>query len=79
MGRPDSGVARYVFATATVRVGFPVDFRGYVSLSCYQCPCYQRNYRSCGLIKRIVANPEHYVGDECPLEIEKETDEHEKD
>ena len=79
MGRPDSGVARYVFASATVRVGFPVDFRGNVSISCYQCPFYQRNYRSCGLNKRIVAYPEHYVGDECPLEIEKETDEYEKD
>lgn len=80
MGRADSGVARYVFATATVKVGFPVDFRGSVDLCCYQCQFYQRNYRSCGLNKKIVAYPEHYVGADCPLEIdEKENQDHEKD
>lgn len=81
MGRADSGVARYVIATATVEVGFPVDFRGNVYMDCYHCPFYQRNYRSCALNKEICAFPEHFVGGKCPLEIqaEKENQDHEKD
>lgn len=77
--RGDTGVARYVFATATVRVGFPVDFRGSVDLCCVQCPFYQRNYRMCALNKKLCAFPEHYVGADCPLEIqESEELNHEK-
>lgn len=78
--RADSGVARYVYATATVKVGFPVDFRGSVDLCCYQCPFFKRNYRSCALNGAICEYPDHYVGSHCPLEInEEETVKHEKD
>lgn len=72
--RAESGVARYVFGTATVKVGFPVDFRGNVDMSCHQCPFYQRNYRACALNKKTVAYPEHYIGADCPLEIQTENE-----
>lgn len=70
MANFDSGVASYIIARATVEVGFPVDFKGNADISCNQCPFFRRSYRTCGLNGSVVAYPERYVGDKCPLERE---------
>lgn len=49
MATLDSGVAKYIMAEATVRVGFPVDHKGNAHVCCFQCGFYRRNYRNCGL------------------------------
>lgn len=78
MANFDSGVASYIFAEATVRVGFPVDFRGNQEINCHQCRFYRRNYRNCGLNGEICEFPEKFVGSHCPLEIIKEDEPNEK-
>lgn len=64
----DSGVAGYVEAYATVKVHFPIDFRGNRHINCDQCRYYSRNGRICHLNKEIVEFPEKFVGSNCPLE-----------
>ena len=78
MANLDSGVARYIMAEATVRVGFPVDHKGNAHICCFQCGFYRRNYRNCGLNGEIVEFPEHYIGGHCPLQIIEEENNHEK-
>ncbi len=68
----ESGVAKYVKATATVTVNFPVDFRGQADISCFQCPYFSRNNGACQLTKEITAYPQKYVGVNCPLRPVKE-------
>lgn len=67
MANFDSGVASYVHTQAVVEVSFPVDFRGVADISCNQCPFLRRQSRSCALNNAVVAYPEKYVGNECPL------------
>lgn len=73
----DTGVASYIMAEATVRVGFPVDHQGNAHICCQQCRFYRRNYRNCGLNSEIVEFPEHYVGSNCPLKLIQEDETHE--
>lgn len=72
MSKFETGVASYIMAEATVRVGFPVDHRGNAYINCFQCKFYRRNYRNCGLNGEIVEFPEHYIGGHCPLKIIEE-------
>lgn len=65
----DSGVAKYIHATATIKVAFPVDFKGNADISCYQCFFFRKNYRTCGLNGEICEYPEKFVGSHCPLEV----------
>jgi hypothetical protein len=68
MANFDSGVARYIIGTATVTVGFPVDFKGRVEIACKHCKFYIRAKQRCALTQEIVNYPETYVGVHCPLE-----------
>ena len=65
----DSGVSGYVTGTAVVKVGFPVDWHGSPDISCKQCTFYRSTSRRCQLNNEVVAFPERYVGDKCPLEM----------
>lgn len=67
MANFDSGVARYIKATATVEVNFPVDRKGIADVSCYQCDFFRRNYQTCGLNGKMCSYPSKYVGEWCPL------------
>lgn len=71
MANFESGVADYVRTYAVVEVNFPVDFRGNADISCMQCKFFSRNNGICQLTKSIVAYPNKYVGQDCPL-IKKE-------
>jgi hypothetical protein len=64
----DNGVASYVIGQATVRVAFPVDFRGNAEIACKHCKFYVRATQRCALNQEIVNFPEKYVGANCPLE-----------
>lgn len=68
----ETGIASYVWGVATVRVPFPVDYKGREDISCNQCRFYRRNSKSCALNGAVVQFPERYVGGECPLEMEEE-------
>lgn len=72
MANFDSGVAKYIKGQATVTVNFPVDFKGSCDVSCYQCKFFSRNNGVCQLNKEVVAYPQKYVGQNCPLKIEEE-------
>lgn len=63
----DSGVASYVKAYAVVEVNFPVDDKGREDISCRQCPYLSVTAKICQLNKEVVAYPEKYVGQRCPL------------
>ena len=68
----DSGVGSYVKAYAVVQVNFPVDDKGRADISCRQCPYLSVNSKVCQLNKEVIAYPEKYVGQKCPLsEIEE--------
>ena len=72
MANFDAGVAGYVKGYAVVEVNFPVDRKGNADISCWQCPFFSRNNGICQLNKSIVAWPQRYVGQNCPLEIKEE-------
>lgn len=73
MANFESGVASYVKTYAVVEVYFPVDDKGRSEISCRHCQYLSSNERICQLNKKIVAHPNKYVGDYCPLnKIEKE-------
>ena len=63
----ESGVRSYIKASATVIVSFPVDYKGNAAICCTQCPYLRRQSRVCALNGALVAYPEHYVGEHCPL------------
>lgn len=67
MARFESGVASYIKAYAVIEVYFPVDDKGRAAVACEYCPYLSSNSRICQLNKKIVAYPEKYVGDYCPL------------
>jgi hypothetical protein len=69
MANFDTGVSRYIKTRAVVEVGFPVDWRGNVDISCKHCPFLIRTGQRCGLTQSIVNYPERYVGSDCPLEL----------
>lgn len=72
MANFESGVKRYVTATATVTVSFPVDFKNNVAANCYQCQFFSRQNGVCQLTKKISEYPQQYVGSNCPLNIIEE-------
>lgn len=74
MANFDNGIARYIIGEATVRVGFPVDFRGNAEIACKHCKFYVRATQRCGLNQEIVNYPDKYVGSACPLEEVVEND-----
>ena len=69
MANFESGVSKYIKATATVEVGFPVDNRGNADISCHQCEFFSRQSGICQLTKKISEYPQRYVGSHCPLNI----------
>ena len=71
MANFDDGVAAYVYASATVHVAFPIDFKGNKDISCRQCKFFRSTSRTCALNDEVCAYPDKYVGQSCPLkEIE---------
>lgn len=72
MANFESGVARYINAYAVVEVHFPVDFKNNADVSCYQCQFFSRNNGTCQLNKSVVAYPQKYIGQNCPLILQEE-------
>lgn len=68
----ESGVSRYIKATATVQVSFPVDLKGNSDICCRQCWFFRKTSCTCGLNGAVCEYPEKYVGSSCPLEPEME-------
>lgn len=68
MANFESGVKRFIKAAAMVEVYFPVDFKDNAEITCMQCQFFSRNTGMCQLTKDIVAYPNKYVGQNCPLE-----------
>ena len=68
----ESGVTGYVKGYAVIEVNFPTDDKGRSDISCYQCPYFSRNNGICQLNKCMVAYPQKYVGQNCPLIIKEE-------
>lgn len=66
-----SGVSGYIVGEAHIKVFFPIDIKGREDVCCCQCDYYGRNSKTCLLNKKIVAYPEHYKGQNCPLEFRK--------
>lgn len=67
----ETGVSRFIKATATVEVNFPVDLKGNPDLCCNQCPYYDR-VSKCRLNGKLVNYPK-YLGVDCPLVFENGT------
>ena len=72
--RFDSGVSRYIEGKAIVVNYFPVDYKGNAQISCSVCRFFRRSSSSCALNDSICEYPNNYVGSNCPLEREEETD-----
>ena len=73
MANFESGVASYIRTQTIVPVNFPVDDKGKAEINCKHCPYLSSNERMCQLNKELVAYPNKYVGDMCPLrEVEKD-------
>lgn len=68
----ENGVSGYITGYAVVSVHFPVSLKGNADISCYQCQFFSRNNGICQLNKAVVAYPQKYVGQNCPLEIKEE-------
>lgn len=67
MANFDSGVSSYIAGEYTVRVYFPVDYKGRAEIACKHCPFLSSNSRTCWLNKQPVAFPDRFVGQDCPL------------
>lgn len=68
----ESGVSRYIKATATVEVFFPVDLKGNEYICCDACQFYRKSSSRCGLTNEPMLWPGRYVGGDCPLQPVKE-------
>ena len=66
----ETGVSGYIHATVTVKVSFPIDWRGNTDVKCAMCPYYGRTSQKCHLNGSIVEYPEKYIGSNCPLTFE---------
>ncbi len=67
----ESGVSKYIVGKAVIRTGFPVsDKTGRAFIACQYCKMYCM--KKCIITGEIIAFPDEYVGNECPLEIESE-------
>ena len=75
MANFESGISSYIEAEATVKVFFPVDWKGNADISCNQCYYFRKNYSTCGLNGEVCQYPQKYVGGSCPLHpVEDEND-----
>mgnify|MGYP004517867805 FL=1 len=63
----ESGVSRYIKATATVEVYFPVDLKGNAYICCDACQFYRKSSSRCGLTNEPILWSGRYVGVDCPL------------
>lgn len=67
MANFDSGIKKFIKAYAVVEVNFPVDWKDKSEIACKHCDFYIRATQRCALNQKIVNNPEHFVGEYCPL------------
>lgn len=67
MANFETGVSRYIKATATVEVYFPVDLKGNVYICCDACQFYRKSSSRCGLTNEPMLWSGRYVGGYCPL------------
>ena len=67
MANFETGVSRYIKATATVEVYFPVDLQGNVYICCDACQFYRKSSSRCGLTNEPMLWSGRYVGGDCPL------------
>jgi hypothetical protein len=67
-----SGVKAYLTGECTVKIHFPVDFKGNADVCCYQCKMFSRNTGVCQLTKEISEYPTKYIGSNCPLDFDGE-------
>lgn len=67
MANFESGVSRYIKATATVKVYFPVDLKGNAYICCDACQFYRKSSSRCGLTNEPMLWSGRYVGGDCPL------------
>lgn len=74
----DSGVKGYIKAHCTVTVSFPIDWHGNMDVKCDHCQFYGRSSKTCQLNKKPIAYPEKYIGQDCPLEFEEDSEENEQ-
>nr|DAJ03908.1 MAG TPA: hypothetical protein [Caudoviricetes sp.] len=63
----EGGVSRYIKATATVEVYFPVDLKGNAYICCDACQFYRKSSSRCGLTNEPMLWSGRYVGGDCPL------------
>ena len=73
--RFDTGVKSYVKGFAVLTVFFPVNDKGVADICCKQCKYYKYYTNRCLLTDDVIAYPDHYVGQFCPLEIVENTEE----
>lgn len=64
----ENGIKRFVVATGTVTVRFPVDWNGKEYIRCDKCNFYRETGSRCALTNSVVEFPHQYVGSCCPLE-----------
>ena len=67
MANFETGVSRYIKATATVEVYFPADLKGNVYICCDACQIYRKSSSRCGLTNEPMLWSGRYVGGDCPL------------
>jgi hypothetical protein len=67
-----SGVSGYIKGRTIIEVNFPIDLKGKATVSCAQCPYYNRYDRKCRLNDSMTAFPDAYIGQNCPLTFENE-------
>lgn len=64
----ENGVKRFVYASATVTVRFPVDWHDKEYIRCDKCDYFRETGSRCTLTNSVVEFPHQYVGSRCPLE-----------
>lgn len=67
MANFETGVSRYIKATATVEVYFPVDLKGNAYICCDACQFYRKSSSRCGLTNEPMLWSGRYVGGDCLL------------
>lgn len=68
----DSGVKAYITGECTVKVHFPIDWKGIIDVSCYQCKFFSRASGICYLTKEVSEYPQRYISSTCPLDFSGE-------
>ena len=70
----ESGVKSFITGECTIKVHFPVNWKGQADVKCTQCPFLSSNERMCQLNKQPVQYPNQFIGFDCPLSF-NETEE----